>query len=89
MTRKDPARGDIVRVDWVDIHEDATGDTDQAALQPRTSYGVFWTRKKDEDTGVPCIVTTTTIDAGGAHQQGYCIYPEACVRKLVVVKRAK
>ena len=83
-----PERGDLVQVDWVDIYEDATGDPRGARLARRTSFALFWA--KEIDDGTPVLVTTTTIDHDGADgQQGFCIYPEACVKRLKVVKRAR
>lgn len=74
-------------MEWVDIYEDATGNPDTAKLARRTSYGLFWGKR--DDAGIPVIVTTTTLDADGPSQQGFCIYPEACVRGLKVIKRAQ
>jgi hypothetical protein len=83
-----PVRGDLVQIDWVDIFEDPTGDPDKAGLKRRTSYAVFWDRRQDPN-GIDVIVTTTTIDEDVAAQQGYCIYPAACVVGLKVIKRAR
>ncbi|MCU0242494.1 MAG: hypothetical protein MUF51_08735, partial [Vicinamibacteria bacterium] len=68
--------------------EDPTGDPDKAALKRRTSYALFWDRRTDA-SGVEVIVTTTTIDDDASTQQGYCIYPSACVLDLKVIKRAR
>lgn len=84
---REPERGDVVSVDWVDIFEDVTGDPDQARLSRRTSYGLFWDRR--EDDGVPSIITTTTVDREDLGQQGFCIYPAACVVALKIIKRAR
>jgi hypothetical protein len=85
--KKPPARGDLVQLDWVDIFEDPTGDPTKAALKRRTSYAIFWERR--QDNGLDVIVTTTTIDDDAPSQQGYCIYPAACVVALKVIKRAR
>jgi hypothetical protein len=88
-TDKGPAqRGDLVQIDWVDIYEDPIGDPERAAVKRRTSYAVFWDRRKEAD-GVEVIVTTTTIDDDAPTQQGYCIYPATCVLSLKVIKRAR
>lgn len=84
---RDPERGDVVCVSWVDIYEDATGNPDAAKLARRTSYGLYWDRRQDD--GLEVIVTTTTIDTDGPQQQGFCVYPAACVRSLKIIKRAK
>ncbi len=86
-SRRPPGRGDLVQIDWVDIYEDPTGDPNKAALKRRTSYALFWDRRVDE-TGLEVVVTTTTIDDDAPTQQGYCIYPAACVVNLKVIKRA-
>ncbi len=82
-----PARGDLIQLDWVDIYEDPTGDPAKAVLKRRTSYAIFWDRRQDP-TGLEVIVTTTTVDEDVTAQQGYCIYPAACVVSLEVIKRA-
>lgn len=79
-----PGRGDLVRVDWVDILEDGNGDPKEARLARRTSYGIYWSEAADG--GIPCIVTTTTIDEFDG-QQGYCIYPKACVVAVRIIRR--
>jgi hypothetical protein len=83
-----PARGDLVQIDWVDIYEDPIGDPEKAALKRRTSYAVFWDRHEDA-SGLEAIVTTTTVDEDVPAQQGFCIYPAACVVGLRVIKRAR
>jgi len=83
-----PARGDLVQIDWVDIYEDPIGDPEKAVLKRRTSYAVFWDRHPDA-SGVDAIVTTTTVDEDVPAQQGFCIYPAACVVGLRVIKRAR
>lgn len=83
----DPARGDVICVEWVDIYEDATGNPDAAKLAHRTSFGLFWDKRQED--GIDVLVTTTTIDKDGPSQQGYCIYPLACVRAMKVIKRAR
>lgn len=82
----DYKRGDLIRVDWVDIAEDPGGDPDSAALVERTSYGLFWAKK--EDRGIPVLVTTTTLDKVHNGQNGWCIYPVSCVRKTSLIKKA-
>lgn len=83
-------RGDLLKIVWVDIYEDTTGDPNRANLAQRTSYGLFWSR--GESFGLPVIVTTTTLDeavAGQGQCNGYCIYPEAVVRELRIVKKVR
>ncbi len=81
-----PKRGDLVRVDWLDIYENATGNPDEAKLSRRSTFGLYWERRTDD--GVRVLVTTTTVDEeGGPYQAGYAIYPMACVLKLTVVKQ--
>lgn len=84
----DLLRGDVICVEWVDILEDPKGDPDLARLAVRKSYGLFWERRADP-SGLPCFVTTTTLDSDDATQQGYCIYPEACIRSVKVIKRVR
>jgi hypothetical protein len=86
--KRPPARGDLVQIDWVDIYEDPIGDPEKAALKRRTSYAVFWDRHQDA-SGLEAIVTTTTVDEDVPAQQGFCIYPAACVVGLRVIKRAR
>lgn len=75
-------------MEWVDILEDPKGDPNLAKLAVRKSYGLFWERRPDP-SGLPCFVTTTTLDTDDATQQGYCIYPEACIRSIKVIKRVR
>jgi hypothetical protein len=84
-----PVRGDVVQLDWVDIYEDPVGDPEKAALKRRTSYALFWERRADPATGIDVIITTTTIDEDASSQQGYCIYPAACVVGLNVIKHTR
>jgi hypothetical protein len=79
--------GDLIGVDWLDIAEDPTGDPAEASLARRHSIGFFWGRRTDE--GVPVIITTTTLDASVEGQQGYCIYPEACITRVRMIKRKR
>jgi hypothetical protein len=85
---RQPARGDLIQLDWVDIYEDPTGDPGKAVLKRRTSYAIFWDRRQDP-SGLEVIVTTTTLDDDVTAQQGYCIYPAACVMALKVIKRSR
>lgn len=80
-------RGDLLRVEWVDIAEDPVGNPANAQLARRTSYGLFWGLQQSHE--VSCLVTTTTVDLDVADQSGYVIYPIACVRKITVIKRAR
>lgn len=84
MSAARPKRGDLVRVEWVDIHENVTGNPAEAKLARRVSYGIFLTQRRDE--GIPVIVTTTTVDQHADHDSGWCIYPRACVRKIEVIR---
>jgi hypothetical protein len=86
--KHNPSRGDLVQIDWVDIYEDPTGDPEKATLKKRTSYAIFWDRRADTN-GIEVVVTTTTIDDDATTQQGYCIYPAACILNLKVIKRAR
>lgn len=83
----DPERGDLVEVHWADICEAIGDHPDKAALAPRTSYGIFWERKVDD--GIPVVVTTTTIDKDGPENAGWCCYLEACITKMIVLRKAR
>jgi hypothetical protein len=83
--RTAPRRGDLVRVDWLDIREDPSGDPETAELARRTTFGLFWARRTD--SGVRVLVTTTTVDEDHDLQSGYCIYPMSCVVKIRMVRR--
>lgn len=85
MAARPPARGDVVRVEWVDIYEDPTGDPAHATLSHRSSCGMYY--GESESHGVPVVVTTTTEDKDGDEHSGFCCYPKACVLALHVVKR--
>lgn len=78
------SRGDLLQVDWVDIYDNCVGDPRQAHLARRTSFGLFWELK--DDSGVPSLVTTTTIDKDPG-QEGFVIYPLGCLVGVKVVKR--
>lgn len=80
-------RGDLLRVEWVDIAEDPLGNPALASLARRTSYGLFWGFQ--ESHGVHCLVTTTTVDHDVSGQNGYVIYPVGCVRSVEVIKRTR
>lgn len=82
-----PLKGDLVRIEWIDIFEDSIGNPEKAELARRTSFGLFWGNKND--AGVECVVTTTTIDKDDHIVSGYCIYPLSCVTKLTIIKRAR
>ena len=84
---QEPQKGDLVEVCWVDISEDPTGDPDKAELCKRVSYALYWNKR--QSNGVECVVTTTTRDHEAEAQQGYCIYPAACVLSMKVIKRAR
>jgi hypothetical protein len=80
-------KGDLLRVEWVDIAEDPSGNPATAQLARRTSYGLFWGLQ--ESFGVNCLVTTTTVDHDVQGQNGYTIYPLGCIRDLKVIKRGR
>lgn len=82
-------RGDIIQIDWVDIHEDPTGNPDKADLAKRRSWGQFWGFKKDR--GLDCLVTTSTMemDATGYDQSGFCIYPIDCILDAIILKKVR
>lgn len=84
---QDPQRGDLIEIRWVDILEDPTGDPDEAELCSRTSYALFWS--KCQSKGIDCIVTTTTRDHEATQQQGFCIYPSACVVAMKIIKKSR
>lgn len=81
-------KGDLVEVHWVDITEDNVGDPADAEVSLRISIGYFLERK--DSRGVPCIVTTTTLDSGiSLTQSGWCIYPEGNIKEINVIRRRK
>jgi len=81
-------RGDYVEIHWIDIQESPAGDPAEAYLAQRKSLGVFWEYK--DESGVPVLVTTTTVDADGeTGQTGWCIYPTACVQSIRTIRRAR
>lgn len=86
-TTREPERGDLIEVSWVDIVEACVDNPDDAALARRLTVGYFWAHK--DDRGVPVLVTTATKDTDGHEQSGYCVYPRACVTAVRVIKRAR
>jgi hypothetical protein len=82
-----PERGDLVEVVWLDITENPVGDPDEAAMSRRVSYGLLWDQRKEGKLEV--LVTTTTRDAFGSHQSGWCIYPMGCIESVKILKRAR
>lgn len=80
-------RGDVLRVEWVDIAEDPLGNPALASLARRASYGLYWGLQ--ESHGLLCLVTTTTVDHDVQGQNGYVIYPLGCVRGVEVIKRTR
>lgn len=84
----EPQHGDLIRVEWVDIKENPVGNPKEASLPLRTSFGLFW--GSTFSRGVECMVTTTTLDEEGEEgQQGYCIYPRACIIGLRIIKKKR
>lgn len=73
----------------MDISEEPIGNPTTASLPRRRSFGVLWEERVDTHTGLPVLITTTTLDDGSVDQQGFCIYPRACVLEMKVVKRAR
>lgn len=82
-----PKRGDLVRVDWLDICEDGTGDPAMARLARRITFGIFIEIRDDD--GVRVLVTTTTAasENGDTYDSGWCIYPMSCVTRLRVMRK--
>ena len=87
MARKPLCRGDLIKVTWIDALEDPVGNPDSAKCLERVSYGLFWAQ--EARGGHETLVTTTTTDPDGPHQQGYAAYPIGMVLKTEVIKRAK
>lgn len=85
--QREPERGDLVEVHWLDINEDSNGDTAKATLCRRISVSYFWEFK--DDHGVPVLVTCTTIDADSTVDQGWCAFPRTCITGLYVIRRAR
>jgi hypothetical protein len=85
LSARPPAKGDLIRVDWLDIREDPVGDPDAAHLARRSTFGLFWERRTDD--GVRVLVTTTTADEDNDLSVGYCIYPLCCVVRIRVLRR--
>jgi hypothetical protein len=81
------ARGDLIKVTWLDATEDSVGNPDLLKCIERVSYGLFWAQ--EQRGGHEVLVTTTTIDPDGPHQSGGCAYPIGMILKTEVVKRAK
>ena len=79
-------QGTVIKVHWLDIYEDSVGDTRRAELGLRISLSLFWETK--ESHGVPCLITTNTIDKDPS-QQGWCCTPLALIPKIEVIKRPK
>jgi len=80
-------RGDLIRVEWVDIAEEPSGNPATAQLARRTSYGLFWGLQ--DSFGFSCLVTTTTVDHDVQGQNGYTIYPGGCIAHVTVIKRSR
>lgn len=88
MSKKPLRRGDVIRIEWCDVFEDFSGDPDRARLARRSSVGIFW--YSGLDSGIPVLVTTTTLDNDGLeNQNGYCVYPRHLVLNIEVLERAK
>lgn len=81
-------RGDLIQVEWSDILEDPAGDVKKAQVGKRTSFALFW-EVKDDDSGNPILVTTTTVDELDTGQMGYCAYPLGAVRNIHLIRRGK
>jgi hypothetical protein len=86
-----PQKGDLVEVAWCDITEDALGNTDTACPIPRLTIGYFWDQKDVNLHGIKVnvLVTCTTLDTDGAHQQGWTAFPVGCVLQVRVLRRMK
>lgn len=82
---KTPERGDLIEVKWLDIIHDATGNPNEAELQQRVTYALYWGTKTSK--GVEALVVTNTADEDIPDQQGYTVFPTASVVGVKVVKR--
>lgn len=80
MPQRPFQRMDRLELVWLDIQESPTGDTKDACLAHRTTIGYFWEYKDDQ--GIPCLVTTTTYDLDGTHNQGWTCYPMSVILSL-------
>lgn len=81
-------KGDLIEVHWLDTAEDNVGDPADAEIALRISIGYFLQKKISH--GVPCIVTTTTLDSGiSLNQCGWCIYPEGNILEAKLIKRKR
>ena len=82
-------RGDLIQVDWLDVHEDVTADPNHPTLSKRRSFGIYWSETQVD--GIPCLVTTTTteMDAADTSQSGFCCYPTQCVKSTKLIKKAR
>ena len=83
----DLVQGTLLSVEWLDINEDPVGSPTVADLAVRTTYTLFWAAQ--DSYGIPCIVTTNTIDSASEHQQGWCCTPLACVSRIEVIRRPR
>ena len=84
--RRPLSRGDVILVEWLDITESATDDPDRALPHRRKTIGFYWDRQQHH--GKSALVTTTTLDDEHTAQNGYCVYPEGCILKVSVIRRA-
>jgi hypothetical protein len=82
-------RGTLVRVTWLDIQADPTGDTNEAYLARRPTFAVFWEQKDCPKTGVPIIVVTDTIDPDGSKCQGWTAIPISVITHIEVIRRPR
>jgi hypothetical protein len=79
-------KGDYIKVRWLDIYEDVTGNPDKPEVSKRASIGQFWAYQTID--GFDFLVTTTTEDAS-PEDSGYCCYPIGIVVSIDIIKRRK
>ena len=82
-------RGTLVKVDWCDVLEDSSGDSDTADVMRRGSYAIFWDMKLARTSGEFILVITSTIDPDGPHNQGYTAIPLSLVTAVEIIRRPK
>lgn len=83
------ARHTIVKVGWLDICEEATGDPRESFVVTRHTLGHVWGVKRDKKSGVYVLTMAFTIDEDGPDQSGWICIPVGVIRGVEVIREVK
>ena len=74
----------IVRIGWLDIMEDSTGDPNTSRVVLRSTIG--YVRGVKKNNGVLVLTLSFTKDPDGDDQTGWICFPVSVVREVEVIR---